>query len=64
MGWTGHSTTRRARLNYTPAFNAKKAMPALKGDKPLAEFAQAIDVHPSQVVQWKGNPPDFGGGLA
>jgi hypothetical protein len=27
-------------------------MPALKGDKPLAEFAQAIDVHPNQVVQW------------
>jgi putative transposase len=32
---------------------AKVAIPALKGDKTLAEFAQQFDVHPTQITDWK-----------
>ena len=45
--------TRRTRRNHTSAFKAKVAMAALKGDKTLAELAQALDVHANQIVQWK-----------
>jgi transposase-like protein len=28
-------------------------MAALKGDRTLTELAQAFDVHPNQIAQWK-----------
>ncbi|MFM9152511.1 MAG: IS3 family transposase [Methylocystis sp.] len=46
--------TRRSRRNHSPAFKAKVALAALKGDKTLAELAQQYDVHPNQITQWKG----------
>ena len=46
--------TKRARRNHTPAFKAKVALAAVKGDKTLAELAQLFDVHPNQITQWKG----------
>ena len=45
--------TRRSRRNHSPAFKAKVALAALKGDKTLAELAQQYDVHPNQITQWK-----------
>ena len=45
--------TRRTRRNHTAAFKAKVAMAAMKGDKTLAELAQAFDVHANQITQWK-----------
>ena len=45
--------SRRARRNHTPAFKAKVALAAVKGDKTLAELAQQFDVHPNQITQWK-----------
>ena len=45
--------TKRARRNHTPAFKAKVALAALKGDKTLAELAQFFDVHPNQIASWK-----------
>jgi transposase len=45
--------TRRPRRNHTAAFKAKVALAALKGEKTLAEIAQAFDVHPNQVTQWR-----------
>jgi len=46
--------TRRTRRNHTPAFKAKVALAAIKGEKTLAELAQLFDVHPNQVTDWKG----------
>ncbi len=45
--------TRRIRRNHSPAFKAKVALAALKGEKTLAELAQLFDVHVNQITQWK-----------
>ena len=45
--------TRRARRTHTPAFKAKVALAAIKGEKTLAELAQQYDVHPNQITAWK-----------
>ena len=37
--------TRRPRRNHTPAFKAKVALAAVKGEKTLAELAQQFDIH-------------------
>jgi transposase len=45
--------SRRARRNHTPAFKAKVAVAAIKGDRTLAQLADAFDVHPNQITTWK-----------
>ena len=45
--------TRRARRNHTPAFKAKVALAAIKGDLTLAQLAEHFDVHPNQITTWK-----------
>src|SRR5438132_182843 len=60
---------KRARRNHTPAFKAKVALAAIKGDRTLAELAQQYDVHPNQITTWKAHLVDaaagvFGSGLA
>lgn len=44
---------RRKRRNHLPAFKAKVALAALKGDKTLAELAEEFDIHPNQVNDWR-----------
>ncbi|UWR87807.1 IS3 family transposase [Phaeobacter inhibens] len=44
---------RRARWNHSPAFKAKFALSALKGDKTMCELATQFDAHPNQIKQWK-----------
>jgi transposase-like protein len=44
---------KRPRRNHSPAFKAKVALEALRGDKTLAELAQKFDVHPNQITSWK-----------
>ena len=61
--------TRRARRNHTPAFKAKVALAAIKGEKTLAELSQLFDVHPNQVMTWRAQLLDgaagvFGSGAA
>jgi transposase len=46
---------RRARRNHTPAFKAKAALAAIKGEKALSELAQQFDVHANQIKQWAGS---------
>jgi transposase len=45
--------SKRPRRNHSPAFKAKVALAAVKGEKTLAELAQQFDVHPNQITQWK-----------
>jgi len=59
--------SRRARRNHTPAFKAKVALAAVKGERTLAQLAEQFDVHPNQITTWKaqleGGAADvFGGG--
>ena len=45
--------SRRPRRNHSPAFKAKVAVDAVKGEKTLAELAKLHDVHPNQINDWK-----------
>ena len=45
--------TKRARRNHTPAFKAKVALAAVKGDRTLTQLAEQFDVHPNQITSWK-----------
>ena len=44
---------RRARRTHSPAFKAKVALAAIKGDKTLAELSQQFDVHTNQITAWR-----------
>ena len=46
---------RRPRRNHTPAFKAKVALAAIKGDRTLAQLAEQFDVHPNQITSWKAH---------
>ena len=45
--------TKRPRRNHSPAFKAKVALAAIKGEKTLSELAEQFDVHPNQITTWK-----------
>jgi transposase-like protein len=45
--------TKRSRRTHSPAFKAKVALAAIKGEKTLAELAQLFDVHPQQITNWR-----------
>jgi transposase len=49
---------KRARRPHNPAFKAKVAVAAIKGEKTLAELAQQYDVHPNQITAWKAQLVD------
>ena len=44
---------RRPRRNHSPAFKAKVALAAVKGDRTIAQLAEHFDVHPNQITAWK-----------
>jgi len=43
----------RKRRNHNPAFKAKVALAAIKGDRTAAGLAEQYGVHVSQITQWK-----------
>ena len=45
--------SKRPRRNHTPAFKARVALAAIKGDRTLAQLAEQFDVHPNQITSWK-----------
>ena len=60
---------RRPRRNHSPAFKAKVALEAIKGEQPIIEIAERFDVHPNVITKWKrqlleGAPGVFGAGEA
>jgi len=45
--------SKRPRRNHSPAFKAKVALDALKGDQTIVEIAERYQVHPNQITEWK-----------
>ena len=45
--------TRRPRRNHSPAFKARVALEAIKGERTLSDLAQQFDVHPNLITQWR-----------
>lgn len=43
----------RKRRSFSPAFKAKVALAAARGDKTLAELASQYQVYPNQISAWK-----------
>lgn len=42
--------SRRPRRNHSPAFKAKVALAAIRGEKTMAELAKQFDIHPNQIA--------------
>jgi transposase len=55
--------TKRARRTHSPAFKAKVALAAIKGEKTLSELAQQYDVHANQITAWKAQLTEGAVGL-
>jgi len=45
--------SKRPRRNHSPAFKAKVALAAVKGEKTLAELALQFEVHANQITAWR-----------
>ena len=45
--------TKRPRRNHSPAFKAKVALDALKGDQTIVELSERYEVHPNLIKEWK-----------
>jgi transposase len=44
---------KRTRRNHSPAFKAKVALAAIKGDRTLAQLADQFDIHANLITNWK-----------
>lgn len=55
--------SRRTRRHHAPAFKAKVALAAIKGEMTLAQLAEHFDVHPNQITQWKSQLQEAASGV-
>jgi transposase-like protein len=44
---------KKPRRNHSPAFKARVALEAIRGEKTIAQIAAHHEVHPNQVTMWK-----------
>jgi len=44
---------KESRRKHSPAFKARVALEAVKGEETIAQLASRFEVHPSQVRKWK-----------
>ena len=54
---------KQSRKKHSPAFKAKVALEALKGEETAAEIAGRFEVHPSQVRTWRRALIEGAGGI-
>jgi len=45
--------SKRPRRNHAPAFKARLALDALKGNQTIVELSERYQVHPNQITDWK-----------
>ena len=45
--------SKRPRRNHGPAFKAKVALEALRGDQTIVELSERFQVYPNQITEWK-----------
>ena len=54
---------KESRRKHSPAFKAKVALEALKGEETVSQLASRFEVHPSQIHKWKREMAEGAAGI-